>query len=97
MPVTIGKTLAPMGDPEIALELAKLQPDLRQQFAAAGVEDLVMAHIAKATFCSVAKFQVFAFNPEGVLSMCTRLGLDPLGSIENHGLAASVVLAWQNC
>ena len=67
-----------MGDPEIALELAKIQPDLRQQFAAAGVADLVMAHIAKATFCSVAKFQVFAFNPEGVISMCTRLGLDPL-------------------
>jgi len=56
-----------------------------------------MAQITQATFCSVAKFQVFAFNPEGVMAMCTRLGLDPMDSLENHGLAASVVLAWQNC
>ena len=90
------KTLTPMSDPEMALEIAKLQPDLRQQFAAAGVTDLVMAHIAKATFCSVAKFQVFAFSAEGVMQMSTRLGLDPLESMGNHGMAASVVLAWQN-
>ena len=97
MPATVGKSLAPMSDLEIVVELAKIQPDLRQQFAAAGVSDLVMAHIAKATFCSVAKFQVFAFSPEGVMAMCTRLGLDPMESLDNHGLAASVVLAWQNC
>ena len=97
MPVVVAKNLTSMTDPEMALEIAKLQPDLRQQFAAAGVTDLVMAHIAKATFCSVAKFQVFAFSSEGVMAMCTRLGLDPLESMENHGLAASVVLAWQNC
>ena len=29
--------------------------------------------------------------------MCTRLGLGPQESMENHGMAASVVLAWQNC
>ena len=97
MPVVVAKNLEPMTEPEMALEIAKLQPDLRQQFAAAGVTDLVMAHIAKATFCSVAKFQVFAFSAEGVMQMCTRLGLDPQESMENHGMAASVVLAWQNC
>ena len=53
-----------MTDPEMKEQLAKIQPDLRQQFAVAGVSNLVMEHIAKATFCTVAKFQVFAFNPE---------------------------------
>ena len=95
MPATIGKNLASMTDPEMEVELAKILPDLRQQFAVAGVSNLVMAHIAKATFCSVAKFQVFAFSPEGVMAMCTRLGLDPMESLDNHGLAASMVLVWQ--
>ena len=75
MPVVVAKNLAPITEAEIALEIAKLQPDLRQQFAAAGVTDLVMAHIAKATFCSVAKFQVFAFTADGVLATCKRLGM----------------------
>ena len=79
MPEIVGKNFTPMTEPEIAMELAKIQPDRRQQFAAAGVSDLVMAHIAKATFCSVAKCQAFVFKPEkGVLAMCKRLGLDPM-------------------
>ena len=56
--------LAQMDAPALAAELAKNQPDLRQQFEVAGVSDLVQAHIAKSTFCFVAKFQVFAFPAE---------------------------------
>ena len=81
----------------LKVELAKLQSDLRQQFLAAGVPDLVQAHIAKTNYCSIAKFQVFAFDMPGVLTTCRRIGLDPDESVENMTDSASVALAWQNC
>ena len=84
-----------MNADEIKAELVKHLPDLKQQLTVVGVPDLVQAHIAKAKFCSIAKFQVLAVSAEGLLVTCKRLGLDSEASMENLGIASSVVLGWQ--
>ena len=61
-----------------ALELAKNDPALKQQLAAAGVPELIQAHFAKNAFCSIARFQVFGLTDEGVMESCKRLGLDKI-------------------
>ena len=82
----------------LALELAKIDPALKQQLAAAGVPELIQAHLAKNAFCSIARFQVLGFTDEGVMESCKRLGLDKIKEeMEQFSQATSVVLAWQAC
>ena len=89
--------IAPIPDDERAKLLEKIQPDLRQQFMKAEVPELVQAHIAKANYCTISKFHVFAFDMPGVVATCKRFGLDPDESIQNMTDAASVALAWRTC
>ena len=81
----------------IAAELDKMEPDLKQQLSPAGVTELIQAHLGKYTFNSIRKFQVFGFNPEGVVASGKRIGVDPDKDMIMFGQSASLVLACETC